>query len=177
MKKLASFALVALFSVFAVANEDGLYVGAEVGATHTKVSDDSAHYKADRASEALQLGYYINANSRTYVAYQYIGADANKDVPKSTNIYSVGYDYLFGAAPLKPFVGAVLGYSTYKDHDFKINGLAYGAQAGVDYKVNTNISVDVGYRYLKSTAKATYSGFKSTMDSFQTFSVGVNYKF
>lgn len=177
MKKLVLLASIVLFGVTAVANESGLYVGAEVGATHTKVSTESDHYTANRMSEALQLGYYINENSRAYAAYQYIGADTNKVVPKSTNIYSVGYDYLFGTTSLKPFVGAVLGYSTYKDRDFKINGFAYGAQAGVNYKVSTNVSVDAGYRYLKSTAKATYFGNKNTMDSFQTFFVGVNYKF
>lgn len=177
MKKLVFLASMVLFGVTAVANESGLYIGAEVGATHTKVSTEGEHYTSNRMSEALQLGYYITENSRAYAAYQYVGGAANKAVPKNTNIYSAGYDYLIGTAPLKPFVGAVLGYSTYKDRDFKINGFAYGAQAGADYKVNANISVDVGYRYLKSTAKTTYLGSKDTMDSFQTFFVGANYKF
>lgn len=178
MKRLA---LLGLLSVAVMANDSGLYVAAEVGTTHTKASDvvsgTTYDYSSNRISEALQLGYYLNANSRAYVAYQYIGADTDKDIPQNTNIYSVGYDYLFGTSPFKPFVGAILGYSTYKDGYFKVNGITYGAQAGIDYKLNNNLSVDAGYRYLNSDAEATYSGDKSKVDSFQTLFIGANYKF
>lgn len=178
MKKIV---LLGLLSVAVMASESGLYVGAEVGSTHTKVSETisgtTSHYTSNRISESLQLGYYLNTYSRAYVAYQYIAADTNKDIPQNTNIYSVGYDYLFGKSSFKPFVGAILGYSTYKDGYFKVNGVAYGAQAGVDYKLNNNLSVDVGYRYLNSNAEATYYGDKATMDSFQTIFISANYKF
>lgn len=179
MKKVA---LLGLLSVAVMANESGLYVGAEVGTTHTKTATafstgTTSHYTSNRVSEGLNIGTYLNENSRAYIAYQHINADMNKDIPESINIYSAGYDYLFGTSSLKPFVGAIIGYSTYSDSGFNVNGMAYGAQAGVDYKLNSNISVDAGYRYLSSSAEATYSGNKSTMDSFQTFFVGASYKF
>lgn len=175
-------ALLGLLSVAMMANESGLYIGAEVGSTHTKTttsfnSGSVEKYKSDRVSEGLNLGYYLNSSSRAYVAYQHVNSDMNKDIPESSNIYSAGYDYLFGTSDLKPFVGAIIGYSTYKDGDFKVNGMAYGAQAGIEYKMSGKLSVDTGYRYLDSSAEATYSGDKSTMDSFQTFFVGANYKF
>lgn len=178
MKKIA---LLGLLSVAVMANESGLYVGAEVGSTHTKTSTIAAsgttHYNSTRVSEAINIGYYLNDNSRAYVAYQRTGAKENASIPKSTNIYSVGYDYLFGTSALKPFVGAILGYTTYTDGYFKVNGMAYGAQAGVDYKINDKISIDAGYRYLDSNANATYNNAEQPMDSFQTFFVGANYKF
>jgi len=178
MKRIA---LLGLLSVAVMANENGFYVGGEVGTTHIKAADTisgtTTSYTGNRISEALNAGYYLNQNSRAYIAYQYVAADKNKDIPQSTNIYSVGYDYLFGTSSLKPFVGAILGYSTYTDGDFKVNGMVYGAQAGVDYKLNNNLSFDAGYRYLGSSAETTYNGDKSTMDNFQTFFVGAHYKF
>ncbi|MDO9304287.1 MAG: outer membrane beta-barrel protein [Sulfuricurvum sp.] len=178
MKRIA---LLGLLSVAVMANENGFYVGGEVGTTHTKASDiisgTATNYTSNRISEALNAGYYLNQNSRAYVGYQHVNADMQKNIPASTNMYSVGYDYLFGTSTLKPFVGAILGYSTYTDGDFKVNGMVYGAQAGVDYKLNNNFSFDAGYRYLSSSAETTYSDNKSTMDSFQTFFVGAYYKF
>jgi opacity protein-like surface antigen len=178
MKKVA---LLGLLSVAVMANESGYYVGGEVGSTRSKTNDNISgiayHYTSNRVSEAVNAGYYLNENSRAYVAYQHVNADKNKDIPASTNMYNLGYDYLFGTSSLKPFVGAIIGYSTYSDSGFNVNGMAYGAQAGVDYKINDKVSVDAGYRYLSSSAEATYSGDKSTMDSFQTFFVGASYKF
>lgn len=177
MKKVA---LLGLLSVAVMANESGLYVGAEVGSARTNATDNISgvayHYTSNRVSEAVNAGYYLNDNGRAYVAYQHVGGGSSP-IPKSSNIYSVGYDYLLGTSSLKPFVGAIIGYSTYEDGYFKVNGMAYGAQVGVDYKINNNISVDAGYRYLSSSAEATYSGDKSTIDSFQTFFAGANYKF
>lgn len=174
MKKVA---LLGLLSVAVMANESGLYVGGEVGSTHVKTATGAAKYNATRVSEGIYLGYYFNENSRAYIAYTQVNADMNHDIPEKTKIYSAGYDYLFGTSALKPFIGGIIGYTTYKDGDFKVNGMAYGVQAGVDYKINTNISVDAGYRYLDSSAKKTYNNAESTMDSFQTFFVGANYKF
>lgn len=179
MKKVA---LLGLLSVAVMASESGLYIGAEVGSTHTKAADiisgNEEKASSNRISEGLNIGYYLNDNSRAYLAYQYINADMDKEIPEKTKIYSAGYDYLFGTSAFKPFVGAIIGYSSYKDGTFKVTGMSYGAQVGVDYKINANISVDAGYRYLDSNAKGTnYSGGKSPIYSFQTFFAGANYKF
>jgi opacity protein-like surface antigen len=160
-----------------MANESGLYVGAELGSTHTNTATGATKYNITRVSEGLNLGYYLNENSRAYIAYTQVNADMNHDIPEKTKIYSAGYDYLFGTSALKPFIGGIIGYTTYKDGDFKITGMAYGVEAGVDYKLNNNISFDVGYRYLNSSAEATYSSDKSSMDSFQAFFIGAGYKF
>jgi opacity protein-like surface antigen len=179
MKKVA---LLGLLSVAVMANESGLYVGAEVGSTRTKAADiisgTTYNYTRNRISEGLNVGTYLNENSRAYLAYNHVNGGSTP-IPKSSNIYSAGYDYLFGTSALKPFVGAIIGYSTYTDGNFKVKGMAYGAQAGVDYKVNNKLSVDAGYRYLDSNAKSPTDsdGDKSTMDSFQTLFVGANYKF
>jgi opacity protein-like surface antigen len=172
MKRLA---LLGLFSVAVMANENGLYLGAEVGSTHIEATDTgNIDAKSNSASLAVNGGYYINQNSRAYVAYQSI---SKGDFAARTKVYSAGYDYLFGTSSMKPFVGAILAYSTFKNGDFEPKGMAYGAQVGVDYKLNNNLSVDAGYRYLSSNAEATYYGEKATMDNFQTLFIGANYKF
>lgn len=174
--------LLGLLSGAVMASESGYYVGAEVGRTHTKAADiisgieDKA--SSNRVSEGLNLGIYLNENNRVYLAYQHVNADSNKEIPATTNIYSIGYDYLYGSSTLKPFVGAIIGYSTYKDGTFKVDGMAYGAQVGIDYKIHDNIAVDIGYRYLDSDAKGTnFSGGESPIYSYQTFFIAANYKF
>lgn len=172
MKKVA---LLGLLSVAVMASESGLYVGAEV--SKTKENDKtSTGIIASNSSTAygIDVGYYFDANSRAYLFYQNIGKG---DYAKSTDAYGAGYDYLFGNGSFKPFVGAIVGYSVYKNGTTKIDGLAYGAQVGVDYKVNNNISVDVGYRYLLSEAKYTFPAYTAEVENFQSFFVGANYKF
>lgn len=172
MKKVA---LLGLLSVAVMASESGLYVGAEV-ATTKENDKTSTGIIASNSSTAygIDVGYYFDANSRAYAFYQNIGKG---DHVKSTDAYGAGYDYLFGTSTLKPFVGAIVGYSVYKNGSTKIDGLAYGGQVGVDYKVTSNISVDAGYRYLLSEAKYTFPGYTAEVTNFQSFFAGVNYKF
>ena len=163
-----------IISSVAMAGESGLYIGAEVGATRIGASDGvDGNVKSNSSSFAVNGGYYINQNSRAYIAYQSI---AKGDFASRTNVYSAGYDYLFGTTSFKPFVGAILAYSNYKYGGYEIKGMGYGAQIGVDYTLNNNFSVDAGYRYLASNADDSRY-YNADMDSFQTYFIGANYKF
>ena len=48
--------------------------------------------------------------------------------------------------------------------DSEVSGMGYGAQAGVNYTFNKNVSFEAGYRYMKlnSEQTATYSGAEVT---------------
>jgi opacity protein-like surface antigen len=178
MKRIA---LLGLLSVAVMANESGFYMGVEVGGTRMDATTDytpadHAEFKHTNMSWALDAGYYINQNNRAYVYYQNIDKD-DTDFGAKTDIYGVGYDYLFGTSELKPFIGAVVAYSSYEINGFKLHGMAYGAQIGIDYSINNNLSVDAGFRYLDSTAETTQAGDTSKMGSFQTLFFGANYKF
>lgn len=162
MKRIA---LLGLLSVAVMANESGLYVGADVGRAkeHDKVSSGIT-YTNTSTSYGFDIGYYFDANNRAYGFYQYI---SKGNFVKPTDAYGAGYDYLFGTSSLKPFVGVMLGYSVYKNGSYKQDGLAYGGQVGLDYKVNNNISVDAGYRYLFSDAKYTNGSYVEETTNFQ----------
>lgn len=155
-----------------MANESGLYIGAEVGSTKEKDIESGISIHNTSTSWAVNAGYYLDQNNRAYAAYQYI---SKGDYAARTDVYSAGYDYLFGTSSLKPFVGVVLAYSTFKNGNFNPKGMAYGAQAGIDYALNKQFSVDAGYRYLNSNAKD--SNYNGETKSYQTAFVGANYKF
>lgn len=172
MKKLALFGLL---SVAVMANESGFYLGGDI--SKTKEEDKTSTgviYTNTSTAYGIDLGYYFDANTRAYAFYQYI---SKGDFAKPTDAYGVGYDYLFGNAPLKPFIGAIVGYSVYKNGNYKQDGLAYGGQVGIDYKINSNISLDAGYRYLFSDAKYESATYQEETTHFQAFFAGLNYKF
>lgn len=167
MKKVA---LLGLLSVAVMASESGLYVGAEVGRANQKVVEDGEKFSNTSTAYAINGGYYINQNNRAYAFYSYI---SKGDFYTHTDVYGAGYDYLIGTSPLKPFVGAIVAYSDFSYPGFKMTGMAYGGQVGIDYSVNGNLSVDAGYKYLLSDAKEGTSEAKS----FSAFFAGANYKF
>lgn len=176
MKKVA---LLGLLSVAVMANESGFYIGGEISQTKERAQEiDNGTYKYHNTSAAygLNVGYYFDANTRAYTFYQHINRG---DFDKPTNAYGAGYDYLFGDSSFKPFVGGIVSYSIYdnKEDQFRMEGLAYGGQFGIDYKINTNISVNAGYRYLLSDAKFKSGSYVNETTDFQAFFAGANYKF
>ncbi|WP_310439128.1 outer membrane beta-barrel protein [Sulfuricurvum sp.] len=167
MKKLV---LAGLFSAVLMANESGVYVGGDISKVKEEYKTSTETSTNKSTAYALNLGYYFDANTRAYTFYQYIGKG---DFDQSTDAYGVGCDYLFGNSSFKPFVGAIVAYSVYKDGDYTQDGLAYGGRMGVNYKINPNVSLDAGYRYLFSDAKTSID--ETTY--FQGFFAGINYKF
>jgi opacity protein-like surface antigen len=62
-----------------------------------------------------------------------------------------------------------------------IAGAVYGAQAGLNYAFNENISAEAGYRYMKSNMEDSISGVGGTakfeIDPIKNWYIGANYKF
>lgn len=153
-----------------MASESGFYLGAEIGSTHEQDKQPGLETSNTSTSYAINGGYYINQNNRAYAFYSYI---SEGDYASNTDMYGAGYDYLIGTSPLKPFIGAIVAYTNFSYPGFTINGMAYGAQVGVDYSVNGNLAIDAGYKYLVSDAK---EGAVET-ESYGTLFIGANYKF
>jgi opacity protein-like surface antigen len=191
MRKIA---LAALLAIGLMAADSGVYVGADIG--KTKYSLDYAYSDSDGDSEngsfsdngtsgTLKVGYYFDKNNRAYAALNKASfSDEDSDVDLYQ--FGVGYDYLIGNSDIKPFVGVLAGYSNIKPDDGEsINGVYYGLQAGVNYALNGNFSVEAGYRYMKTnmdkTSNETDGSFSSTekieIDYISNWFVGVNYKF
>jgi opacity protein-like surface antigen len=172
MKKLA---LLGLLNVAMMASESGWYVGGDVGRTKEKDETSTGnHYSNTSTAYSAKIGYYFDNNVRGYAFYQHINRG---DFAKPTNAYGGGCDYLFGDNAFKPFLGAIVGYSVYKNGNYKQDGLAYGGQVGINYGLNEHFSVDAGYRYLFSDATYKSGNYKEEITSFQSFFAGVNYKF
>ena len=61
-------------------NDNGVYIGADIGNTSVdiKISADgydSQDVSDDGGSQTLKVGYYFNSNSRAYLAYQNVNID------------------------------------------------------------------------------------------------------
>ncbi|QOY54310.1 porin family protein [Candidatus Sulfurimonas marisnigri] len=180
MKKIA---LAVLLASGLMAADSGVYIGADIGNTAFDMKASalgvSAEEKDDGGSQTLKVGYYLDKNSRACISYQNINVDGG-----DAYHFGIGYDYLIGDNDIKPFVGGYVGYGSaevdvYSELD--ISGVVFGAQAGVNYAINDNFSVEAGYRYIKSNMEDTINiigvDVKLEVDPIKNWFVGVNYKF
>ncbi len=129
-------------------------------------------------SEKNKDTYYLTKNSRTYVAYQNINS---KDVTAGAT--TVGYDYLIGEGNIKPFIGAMIGFSSYNvdTYNVELADTIYGGQAGISYNLDKRIALDAGYRFVKSGMNDTIS-ISSTplnleLEDISGLYFGLNYNF
>ncbi len=194
MKKIA---LATLLVSGLMAADSGFYVGADVGGK--KVSGDSSwsyvnpsypsfndsgsnSISENSTAGTLKVGYYFNKNNRANLSLQV----ANYDNVQETS-FGAGYDYLIGDAALKPFVGALAGYTSFNpDNGDNASGGYFGGQLGVNYAFNENISAEAGFRYVALNVEDSQSqadGFggtdasKTELKSTANWFIGVNYKF
>ena len=182
MKKSLILAGLLLAGTSLMASESGIYVGVDIGNTDfdmtVNLNGSSSSDSDDGGSQTLKIGYYMDKNSRVYASYQNVNADG-------ADIYTtaIGYDYLIGNEAYKPFVGAFVGYGSAEidDTTIDISGMNYGMQAGLNYAINENFSVEGGFRYMKSSMEYSISGPGGTasleIDTIQNWFVGANYKF
>lgn len=180
MKKIA---LTILLASGLMAEGSGNYIGFDVGSTKFDMKASaggvSAEDSDDGGSLTLKLGYYYDKNSRTYISYQNINVDDG-----DAYYAGIGYDYLIGDNDIKPFIGGFVGYGSSEVDamsELDISGAVFGVQAGVNYAVNENFSVEAGYRYMKSNMEDTTTvlgvDVKLEIDPISNWFVGVNYKF
>jgi len=77
--------------------------------------------------------------------------------------------YITDKYALKPYIGVNLGYMNYESTDIDESGLVYGGQAGVQFRANDNIEMDLSYRYSASQI--------DEVDHTGSFTFGLNYIF
>lgn len=188
MKKIA---LAVLLASGLMAADSGMYVGVDIGKTRGEVKynyqdtavpadNESGKDSDDGTSGTLKVGYYLNSNNRVYASMHI----ANGQYTDTRN-FGIGYDYLIGSSALKPFVGVMVGSTKNEisddDETANIDGMYYGAQLGVNYVLNNNLSLEAGYRYMKSNADYDWvdgtESEKVELDYLSNWFVGVNYKF
>lgn len=193
MKKIALISLVVTGSLFAGEGFVGVDVGsakitgkitATAGSTTLSATGDTTG-----GTQALKIGYYLNDNNRVYASIHRFNESTNVHVSE----YKASYDYLIGTGDLKPFIGASIGTFSYKESglgtllvkdSLDASGMAYGAQVGLQYKINKNIDAEFSYVYLKTNGSetTTYTGHptwtaKLEGDKVSSWQFGLNYRF
>ncbi|MDP2851301.1 MAG: hypothetical protein Q8O20_09555 [Sulfuricurvum sp.] len=176
MKKLL---LLAVFASALISAEKGWYVGIDGYKTRSNITVSnggvSEKQNLKRNSKTLKAGYYVSQQGRANIYYQ------RSDTMDDTNgyLFGMGYDYLIGSYPLKPYFGVLLGYSKYSQPDLTMDGGFIGANMGINYAFGENFSVEGGYRYMRSNASGDFSSSasKAKVDALKNWYVGANYKF
>jgi len=134
--------------------------------------DFNAEYFKDTDNDMLyevRAGAYLNDNNRIYSTYSYNSDDFTKQ-----QSLLLSYDYLVGLDANNKFnwfIGATAGVnhiSPEADEFSSKDRFVWGGQTGFMYKINDNLSTEIGYRYLKQDfeASATYGDPIPTPTSF-----------
>ena len=110
---------------------------------HIKETENNVIYE-------VRAGVYLNDANRVYGTYSYNSDDFTKQ-----QSFLMSYDYLVGLGAsnkLNWFIGATAGMNHLSpeanEFDSK-NRFVWGGQTGLMYKINDNLSTEIGYRYLK----------------------------
>lgn len=139
----------------------------------------------------VRVGAYLNDNNRIYSTYSYNSDDYSKQ-----QSVLMSYDYLVGLGAsnkLNWFIGASAGVnhtSPSTDQISSSNNFVWGGQTGLMYKINDNLSTEIGYRYLKQDLNETnqYSitqgmggitnvTVNNSLNDSQQLYLGVDYRF
>ncbi|WP_299810395.1 outer membrane beta-barrel protein [uncultured Shewanella sp.] len=104
----------------------------------------------------VRAGVYLNDANRIYGTYSY-----NSDDLSRQQSFLMSYDYLVGLGDsnkLNWFIGATAGVNHISPDTSAVdsdNRFVWGGQTGLMYKINDQLSAEVGYRYLKQDYDAS----------------------
>jgi opacity protein-like surface antigen len=132
----------------------------------------------------FKMGRNIDENKRFYGFIQNIDAE-----DATFFIAGLAYDYLFGHEPFQPFLGIMAGYGSFsgdegfEGQDIDIAGIVYGLEAGINVELQTNASLEAGYRMIRTGSgmsdRVVVSGHKVDLeiDDIRNLYLGFNYRF
>ncbi|PKH59305.1 porin family protein [Shewanella sp. Choline-02u-19] len=112
----------------------------------------------DNAVYELRAGVFLDDNNRVYGTYSY-----NSDDFAKQQSLLLSYDYLVALGDsnkLNWFIGATAGVNHISPETAlasSSNNFVWGGQTGIMYKINDNLSTEIGYRYLKQDYDASAS--------------------
>ena len=180
MKKIALTSLLTVFAVSAASAATTPYVAAHVGYdTPGLINYENHEHMAEYFTSNNDFAYDLSIAGgvkhdlnqafavRGELEFDYMGGFVGhyKDGLDQADFRVHSYTALANAyldiktlTPLTPYVGAGLGYQwshfAIPDQEaLKPHGLAWQFGAGVSYALNSNLSLDLGYRYLASIDK------------------------
>jgi len=131
----------------------------------------------------LKTGVILDKTHRISLSHINYGIDDGGDF----RIILGNYDYLIPVNENFRFLaGLHLGHANYEtDDDFKMSGLAYGAQVGAIYDITKNIEFELGLAFTKYNVDKSTNGTilgldyteKVELEDSTSMFAGINYKF
>ncbi len=201
--------ILGMISVSSAFAQDGLYISGNFGIsivndlTASGIDEDGA-WSADTSWDTgytmhVALGYDFNP-IRTELELGYAKNDCDKvdseeqatdgDVTATTIFANAYYDF-HNSSSFIPYIGAGLGYAKISYNNLNAEGwdypfdaddsvFAYQFMAGVGYTINSNISVDISYRYTGTSDPGLEDVDGTTLDfeyNAHIVSLGMKYTF
>lgn len=158
-----------------------LGAGVERGNLDMKISNDAGRNDSfdDSASDIkLKVGIILDKTHRISLSHINYGIEDGGDF----RIILGNYDYLIPINEDFRFLAGVhFGNANFKldNEDFKMSGLAYGAQLGAIYDITKNVEFELGLGYTKyNVDRAEDTIFdKAELEDSTSMFAGINYKF
>ncbi len=152
IKKIATVCIFVLLgnTVHAEISSSDTFVGVEIAST--EVQGEQPSMTSDSVSFGLRVGAQ-NEEWRTIIGFNFY----DKNEYSVEKLY-LSVDYLFMNYDLledvtfQPYIGANFGYANYEQGAIDENGMTYGGQMGVIFHMMKRFDVDLGYRYMLSSA-------------------------
>lgn len=183
MKKLVVMAsLVAVStSMMAIDLQYFLGAGVERGSLEMKASNAAGRNETADDSETdlkLKVGIILDKTHRLSLSHINYGIEEGGDF----RIILGNYDYLIPINEDFRFLAGVhLGNANFKldNEDFKMSGLAYGAQIGAIYDITKNVEFELGLAYTKYNVDREEDTIfdKIELEDSTSMLAGINYKF
>jgi len=145
-----------LFSSLNHAFESDLYSFIGVQGSSSKYDDLST------PTIALKYGQQ-NSSWRTAISLNYAQTGDDRLQALIAQVDHGVLTDMFDELPIKPYIGFSLGVINHQNSKNSIDsdsGYLYGANGGINYVLNSDFDIDLGYRYLK-TDKLEYIDYIS----------------
>ncbi|MBW8190998.1 porin family protein [Neiella marina] len=148
-------------------------------------ADTSSFDQKDRDwGYELKAGRYLGDNDQHRLTMTYTEANGgSKTGDYDQKNLLASYDYMYSLTDdnsWRAFGGVSAGMANTKyDGAGTSNDLVYGAQAGLNYRINQQWETEIGYRYLKQDYSGTNgnTGEQFALDRTEQVFMGVNYRF
>ena len=135
-----------LFSSLAHAFENELYSFIGLQGSSSKYDDLST------PTVALKYGQQ-NSIWRTAISLNYAKTGNDRFQTLIAQVDHGVLTNMFDKLPIKPYIGFSLGVINHQNDKNPIdsdNGYLYGINGGINYVLNSNFDIDLGYRHLKT---------------------------
>jgi opacity protein-like surface antigen len=154
----------------------GLDLGKSKGTATVSYQGYSETSSGDKTSSiSLKAGKQYS-DHRIFAKY----TDVNEEYGTSAALTAHYDKFLRTNGVVKPYIGGAIGYVSYEsdDNTVDLSGLTYGATLGVVADITKEISFEIGYDYMLTSASDTLdNGVKVELDKYDNFHIGLNVKF